>query len=243
MKRALASMLAFAAAFALGCAAIGWRLPFPDVQIARARIEHLAAQHDDYDTLLLGSSRIAYQIIPSLFDAEMAAHAAPTRTFNAAVAGVSPPEDAYLLETILRHPPKDLRWVVLELAVMRTSVDRTRGTVRSVYWHDWERTRLVMHRLFASRWDAKKRSWKQLRVRLVEEWPVLIEHAQLCAQRATNLGRGSLFTDRLLRPDARRDAGGVGAAGWQPTTRPETMSGRELEDYEQIGRASCRERV
>lgn len=226
------SALAFVAAFVGVCAAISSRLPFPDVPIARPKIEHLARHHDDYDTLLLGSSRIAYQIIPSIFDAETTAHALPTRTFNAAIAGMNPPEDAYFLDTILRHPPRSLRWVVLELASLGTGVDRTRGTIRSVYWRDWERTALVFRRLLAPRIDSKKTGWKFTRQRLVEEWPRLLDFLEMWGERATNLGRGTPFTDRLLKPHAPAEETTFEDGGWVRADRPEPMAGSDLAEYQ-----------
>ncbi len=226
------SALAFGVAFVGVCQIIGRWLPFPDVPIARPKIEHLALHHDAYDTLLIGSSRIAYQIIPSIFDAETTARALPTRTFNAAVAGMNPPEDAYFLDTILRHPPKSLRWVVLELASLGTGVDRTRGTIRSVYWRDWERTALVFRRLLAPRFDAKKTGWKFTRQRLVEEWPRLLDFLKMWGERATHLGRGTPFTDRLLKPTAPVQESTFEDGGWERADRAEQIGGSDLEEYE-----------
>lgn len=229
--------LTFSAAFAFTCSAIRDRLPFPDVPDAREKIEHLAANADAYDTLLIGSSRIAYQVIPSIFDAETAARGMPTHSFNAALAGMNPPEDAYLLDTILRHPPTTLRWVILELASLGTGVDRTRGTVRSIYWRDWERTLLVIRRILSPRLDSQKKSgWKFTREKIASEWPRLLELGSAWAQRATNVGRGTIFTDRLFPEKLRLPTSpmdkAVCKAGWTSANRPAAMQGRDLEEYQ-----------
>ncbi len=221
-----------------GCWAIREALPFPEVALVKPKIEHFAARHDDYDTLFLGSSRIYYQIIPALFDRLAAEQGLPTRSFNAAIAGMRPPEDAYYLDYLLRSPPKKLRWVFIELAGLRTAVDRDKiGTVRAVYWHDWQRLWMLLQRALEVKPDVKNRKWKkQLQPRL-EQLSDFYEHVPLFIQNQTNLGRATLFTSRLIyaapRPPAPlRATLGDDLAGWIPTGRPELMSGSELAGYE-----------
>jgi hypothetical protein len=228
----------FSCALGAGCWAIREALPFPDVALVKPKIEHFAAQHDDYDTLFLGSSRIYYQIIPALFDRLAAEQGLPTRSFNAAIAGMRPPEDAYYLDYLLRTPPKHLRWVFIELAGMRTSVDRDKlGTVRGVYWHDWPRLRLLFERALYLRPERKKWKWrKELNERL-EPLADFAEHLPLFIQNQTNLGRGSILTARLVSTAPARRAPATGTlgedfAGWVRTGRPEEMIGSELAAFD-----------
>jgi hypothetical protein len=230
-----------AAMFALGlcggCWAIREALPFPDVPLVKSKIEHLARHHDDYDTLFVGSSRMYYQIIPALFDQLTAEHGLATKSFNAGIAGMRPPEDAYYLDYILRNPPKHLRWVFIELAGLRTAVDRDKvGTVRAVYWHDLPRLAVLLKRALNPKPEAKKRKWKKRFGDLVESFGEFYDHLPLFVRNQTNLGRGVILTGRLTY-DGPRASGpamsviGKDLAGWIPTGRPEVMSGQDLADF------------
>ena len=228
----------FLGAFAAVSGAIGRALPFPEVPIVRSKVEHLQAFHDKFDTLIIGSSRLAYQIFPAQFDESMAAGGYPTRTFNAAVAGMYPPEDGYMLETILQHPPKNLRLVILELAFLRSTVENERGTARSVYWHDWERLWLLCKRAYGEKYGARKKKLplKQRLQRLMEPWPEVSEHLELFAQRSANLGRGNGILEEWLRPGASRGSGAVTLNpdfdGWSPASTDGPMAGVQLADFE-----------
>ena len=57
----------------------------------------------------------------------------PTKSFNVAVDGMRPPEDAYFFDQILKLHPKGLRYVFLELDSVCVPVDpNKRGTSRNV---------------------------------------------------------------------------------------------------------------
>jgi hypothetical protein len=228
----------FVVGLCAGCWAIHEALPFPDVPLVKPKIEHLAAHHDDYDTLFLGSSRIYYQIIPAMFDRLAAEQGLPTRSFNAGIAGLRPPEDAYYFDTILRHPPKSLRWVFIELAGMRTAVDSDKiGTVRAVYWHDWPRLCALFRRALVVKPDMKKRKLTRTINNRLEPFGDFLDHLPLFIQNQTNLGRGSILTTHLITNVPRRSVPtpatlGEDLAGWVRTGRPEVMTGSELAAFD-----------
>jgi len=229
--------VAFTLSFIAVCWAIREQLPFQDVPLVRAKIEHFAERHDGYDTLFLGSSRIYYQIIPAIFDQLTAEAGRPTRTFNAAIAGMRPPEDAFYLDTLLRTPPAHLRWVFIELAGLRTAVDRDKiGTVRAVYWHDWERLCLLFQRALYIKPDTKKRKWRQTLKNQVEPLQEFGAHLALFLQHQTNFGRGTILSSQLIsrrQPRPKGSGGPLGddRSGWVPTGRPEVMAGTQLADF------------
>jgi len=236
--RGLGCTVAFALGLGGGCWAIHEALPFPEVPIVRPKVEHFAARHDDYDTLFVGSSRLYFQIIPALFDRLTAEAGQPTKTFNAGIPGMRPPEDAYFLDTLLLTPPKNLRWVFIELAGIRPAVDRDKiGTVRAVYWHDWERLWLLFRRALYMKPDPKKRKlMRTLKVRL-EPFPDFFDHLVLFVKNQANIGRGSILSARLIsHPPPRRSVSesvlGKDLAGWVPTGRPEMMTGPELANFD-----------
>lgn len=233
IARGLAAALAFAVAFCAVCAGIGSALPFPDVPVVRTKLTHLAAHGGEYDTLFIGSSRIYYQVLPQLFDAATARAGRPTRSFNAGIAGMHPPEDGYVLEHILRHPPPGLRWVFIELYRIHTSMDaREAGTARAAYWHDWKRLLLVCRHALAQ----KPKKGSSARFRAGAACEEMLPHGVLFAKRAANLGRGAELLGRL-RPQAAEaresevNVMGERRDGWIRAFRSEEMNAAERADY------------
>lgn len=228
----------FAVAFVTICTFIHRRLPLPDVPIVWQKLAHLSQRVDDYDTLFVGSSRIHYQIIPRLFDARAAELGVPTTSFNAGVAGMRPPEDAFFLDQILAHRPAKLRWVFIELAGIRPSIgEERRGTMRVQYWHDGPRlATLWRHALqlkpTKKRWTPK-RWWREVRDPLTEFFP----HLELFVREQINIGKGEFLTKRLIDgpPKPRgslTNALGPDLGGWIPTGRGEEMIPVNREAFE-----------
>lgn len=237
--RAVVSGAAFFAGVLLASYAIRSQLPMRDVQVVRPKLEYLAAHTEEYDTLLLGSSRVAFQLLPSILDETMAAGGVHLRTFNAAVAGMRPPEDGYLLDLLLEHPPKHLRWVVLELQDLRASFDSHRGTVRSLYWHDWTRTRLVAQSAFSKVAAVDRKKHRPLSKR-ADDWleasTLVCEHLSLLLTNSVNLGRGPDFVEQFLRGKPKKDHSKVALGsrqdGYTPAFRSETMNENERSGLE-----------
>lgn len=222
--RAAFNGITFATGLILACWLIRSSLPVPKVPIVQAKLEHLARRVDEYDTLILGSSRVFHQIIPARLDQRMAEHGLATRSFNCGVDGMRPPEDAYVLDQILRSQPRNLRWVILELEYLRMPLDADKkGTIRAVYWHDWSRMVLLARRAFG---DDKKRKLKDRLRRLREPLGDLAEHGALFVQNMTNIGRAEVLTQFLTRkraPGVNWHSLGDRKDGFITTGRPEMM--------------------
>ena len=238
--RGLACLAVFAAVFGTVCHFIHKALPFPDVAIVRQKLERFTARPDDFDTIFVGSSRIHYQVIPPVFD-ELANEAGlPTISYNAGVAGMRPAEDGYFLDLLLERPPKNLRWVFIELAGLRLPIgEEKRETMRALYWHDWPRLSLLFQRamLLKPVKSGKRRKVKQTIEELGEPMGHFLDHLALFARNQTNFGRGTALTSRLLTGAAARRAPVAEAppdprAGWIPTGRPEEMTGEQLASYQ-----------
>ena len=210
-------------------------IPMPEVPIVDAKLAHLEARPGAYDTLFLGSSRIAFHVIPNIFDETAARAGMRTRSFNAAAAGLRPPEDAYLLDQILARTGNRFRWIFIELAGLRTAIpEQTRQTVRAVYWHDWERLTILARRAL---YEMRRAKWKQPD-RWVKPLAELLDHLELFAQRQANIGRGARWAERLrARPDRRTDEPRTvlpaESAGWLPPERREIGAAAERDAYEQ----------
>ena len=221
-----------------GCWAIREALPFPEVPAVKSKVEYFAAHHDDYDTLFLGSSRVYFQIIPAIFDPLAAAQGLPTHSFNAGIADLRPPEDAYYLDQLLRQPPRHLRWVFIELSNLRPGVNpNNTGTLRAVYWHDTPRLWILFQRTLFALSAARSHRWKHTLENASEPLDLFSQHCALYLQNLTNLGRGSIFTGRFLDldlppPALPGETLGDDLAGWIPSGAPEIMTGPALATYD-----------
>lgn len=187
--RFLLNLALFFTSMWLGFQGIGALLPPYRVPTVTPKLEWMQEHGDEYDTLFLGTSRTFRQIIPEIFEQEMAAGGVPLRAFNLGVDGMRPPEDTYVLEKALALRTKPVRLVLVECNPIRlTQREDDRDSVRAVYWHDWTRMVTLYRRAFLS--DTKKRNWKTRYRRISREWPDFKEHTKYWFWNNSNLGRG-----------------------------------------------------
>ena len=212
----------------------------------REKLRHLTEHGDEYDVIFLGSSRVQYHIMPSVFDRFAAGHGCPLKSFNAGVASLLPPENGYLLDQILRRPHARLRWVFIEMSAFKPTPDRQRiDTARFAYWHDWDRMILVTKRTLADFRQGQFSSGKRRRApwftrlaagcELAARW---LDHMGRFAGDVFNLGRGATLATRaalLAAPDAYDDRAALGSYGdgWSYTgDEHQQMTGEPLAEYE-----------
>ncbi len=132
-------------AFVLVGAGLNALLPFPEIDVVSAEIRFFQEHQDEFDTIFVGSSRVHYEISPAVFDRITRETGQPTRSFNLGINGMFPPESGYVLERLLSAKPRHLKWVFLELDELETRrIPQAEASRRSVYWHDWKRTSLVL---------------------------------------------------------------------------------------------------
>lgn len=192
--------------------------------MVREKLLQLARKGGEYDVLFIGSSRVQFQVMPSIFDRVAGDAGVRVKSFNAGVAGMGSPEDAYLLEQILRRPHGRLRWVFVELSRLGTGLDRE-ATVRFTYWHDATRLRQIARRLWGQASEAQTGLERSHCATLGARYAIWSEmtgklagHARHWLARATNLGVGTQLLDAWFRSRSRsRDAGrnlGDSGDGW-----------------------------
>ncbi|MDR3406447.1 MAG: hypothetical protein P4L99_28440 [Chthoniobacter sp.] len=234
----------FLAAFVTTCVLLRRSLPFPEVPVVRAKLGHLARHGDEYDVLFVGSSRVQFQVMPVVFDHVSGENGVPVKSFNAGVAGMGSPEDAYLLEEILRRPHARLRWVFVELSRLGTGLDRE-ATARFSYWHDATRLELIARRLWgqASEEQAKlERNQAAAFGARYEIWSTMADklsgHGWHWLRRSVNLGAGTRTVDFWQRTRADRRHGerdlGDHRDGWVSAGHDHQQMGPEARlKYEQ----------
>lgn len=178
--------------------------------MVREKHAHLSAHGDDYDVLFLGSSRVQFQVMPSIFDRVAGEAGVRVKSFNAGVAGMGSPEDAYLLEQILQQPHGRLRWVFVELSRLGTGLDRE-ATVRFTYWHDAARLRLIGRRLWGQAAEAQTRLERSASPTFAARYAIWSEmagqlagHTRHWLMRAVHLGAGTRLLEAWLRGNNQR---------------------------------------
>jgi len=186
-------------------------LPFPDIPLTGEKIRFLSLRGDEFDTIFIGSSRVNFQIIPSLFDTARSRKGITSRSFNAGVLGMRPPEQGFFLERVLREPHERLRWVVIELTSLEARTPPTRRhSARFAFWHDTRRMKLLgtwtlaewaTLRERASTAEAGAPGWRDF----LEPLSTFLMHVRPFFERRMNLGRASFLNDRLLLTPSQRD--------------------------------------
>jgi hypothetical protein len=224
ISRAFSILIFFAALLGSG-ALLSEVQPFAIVPEVREKYAWLAGHIDEYDTLFIGSSRVYRGIMPAVFDELTAAAGVPTHSFNLGIDGMRPPEDAYVFERVLALRPKRLRWVFIETGEVRKSVIRgIDGDVRSLHWHDTQRTILALKALLAP--VERPLRWKKVLFGSAQEHTPLVRtaaHIRLWFMRTLNAGRGAFLVRSWLvaAPTAPLSTViGEEADGFMPDDRP-----------------------
>jgi hypothetical protein len=169
-----------------------------------AKLKFFAEHKDEFDTVIVGTSRLYYSVSPKLFDEVTRENGLPTRTFNFGIDGMHPPENFFVLEQILKTKPRNLKWVVLEMGEIQTRWNDILGTERAVYWHDWPRTALAMKKALNPRGNA------QWFIKLTRLWLArrdFVSNLALFGKQFANVSRGADFfpgheRERFLEADS-----------------------------------------
>ena len=155
------------------------------------KLAFFTKHQDEFDTLLLGSSRFYYALSPEDFDRITRENGVATRTFNFGIDGMNPPETFYVLDQILKTKPRSLKWIFVEVDNIETKSHlKILGTQRLLYWHDWPRTALVLGKALNPRPETK---WYQRLNRLWTARRELVLHLGLFEKHFTNVGRVADF--------------------------------------------------
>jgi hypothetical protein len=208
-------------AFVLACAGLNALLPFPEIDVVSAELRFFQEHQDEFDTLFIGSSRIHHQISPAIFDGIMRDAGHPTRSFNFGINGMFPPENGYLLERLLSAKPRHLKWVFLELDELEIRrIPKAETARRSVYWHDWKYTSLVLRKILDGEDRASVRD-------------LFLFHSALFAKNFANIGRKSdlsWWSSHLGKTPAPPKNLGRAGDGYVPQVKK--MSEAETVDYQ-----------
>lgn len=210
--------------------------PFGEVPIVREKWEYWRENKDQFDTVFIGTSRTFRGVMPAVFDQLTAEAGMPTKSYNFGVDGMFAPEDAYVAEHLLRDPPKNLRWVFMEMGVFLSNFDgRPPDNIRTIYWHDWVRTSLCIREvLWPKKRKAKMRKWFKGDDDDPPAALTAFTHFGVYLMYKSNIGRGAGAWERLVfRRPINPAMVGVTGDGFLPTSGDGVMRGAALTRYEE----------
>ena len=229
-------------AFLLTCIALRAVLPFPEIEEGVSlKFRFFAAHKDEFDTLFIGSSRIYFQISPTVFDRVTHESGLPTHSFNFGIGGMYLPESDYLLEQILNLKPRNLKWVFIEYDELPTKwSSENQSSRRALYWADWKRVSLLLRKLTdtgtAAFWLPNPTKLRDIVLHHKDEKStrsLLTFYVGQFEKNYTNVARATDVLDYFLSRDTKeRRASYLGAASDGYVTRPNRMSPGQVAAYE-----------
>ncbi|NEP17098.1 MAG: hypothetical protein F6J97_09340 [Leptolyngbya sp. SIO4C1] len=140
-KQGLITLLAFLVAAGLLNQIIPSPTIPPNVVFISPKYEYYQAHKDEYNTLFFGSSRVYNQVVPEVFDQTAQAAGLAVNSFNFGIPALRAVPGYVLLRDVLRDPPANLRWVLIETPLDKgyEPIENAR-TNPSIYWHTWQNT-------------------------------------------------------------------------------------------------------
>lgn len=215
-------------AFATTSAIIHALLPPMIPKGIAAKLRYFTEHKDEFDTVIVGTSRLYYSAAPEIFDATTRENGLTTHSFNFGIDGMHPPENFYVLDQILKTKPRNLKWVVLELGDIQTKWDNILGTQRAVYWHDWARTELTLKKALNPRGTA---NWF---IKLTRVWLAkrdFISNLGLFGKQFANVGRAADFSSEAERERYADAASELGPRGDGYRWAGDAMSAERAIDF------------
>jgi hypothetical protein len=233
VQRAVQSGLAFCLGFGIFCMVVSSSTPEIRVRKVTEKIETFRAHSDDFDTIFVGTSRTARQVIPAVFDHAMAELGTPTRTFNLGFEGLRPPEDWFVLDRALVGRTKPLKFLVMECGPILTNMpEEDKWTTRSILTHDAKRLGVYWRQIWAGSMDRSpgslpklKEIWSRFRAFVVHFRHYIWNHARI--------SEGSRQVTALITGiPAKQNSDPVPADGYYlRETEWDKLEGKELEKY------------
>lgn len=207
-------------AFAAACALLRPLVPWPEDFGLRAKFEYFRAHKDEFDLLIIGSSRVYRAFDPEILDVALRDHGLQLRSFNFGVGGMGTFETDHTLKQILALRPARLRYVLVEGGawVHDEYMSGQHLPRRVVFWHSVEETQLAMRSVLLGGGSVA--------AKLVQ----ICTHAELCARRLVNLAEGPPAVAAWLgtsRDPHRRELTAAELQRGRGYQSPETLAARE----------------
>lgn len=129
-------------------------LPSPKLAVIDSKLDHFAAEKDEYEVLFLGSSRMYRHLIPKTFDREMDAYGHELDSFNFGVYSMKFAESYFILNKLLDLKPKNLQYIFMDYGWdFRVGADNWR-TDRGSHHHTFARSTWIFQSILKSQEDS-----------------------------------------------------------------------------------------
>jgi hypothetical protein len=116
-------------------------LPWPGGSGVAEKWTYLAEHADEYDVVMMGSSRVYRSFDPRLMEEVWRDNGHKLKAFNLAAPGVGRFEADFLLDQLLALKPAKLKLVIVELwRFDPNEMKRNELTPRAIYWHTGRQT-------------------------------------------------------------------------------------------------------
>lgn len=134
----------------------------------RPQLEAALADLDDYDAVVIGSSRVQRGVQPEVLDARLSEPGRPFRSFNLGVAGMKSFEADRVVSEVLAAGSSRLRVLLIEAPEWQVDAKPLHMfTARFTDWHDLPRTGLVLRSIWRSEASLLRKielSWMHVRL-------------------------------------------------------------------------------
>jgi len=161
--------------------------PMPDSYGLRDRFSYIKEHKDEFDTLFLGSSRIARGVVTSEIEEVFRNRGILWSTFNLGHPAMAAYEADFYLRKVLSWKPARLKWVFIELDKWLYTTEKFgEFTDRVVYWHSPAETRNMLESLWTHRL-----AWQ-------DRWMMAASHLLQCSWKLSSFGQGPDITASLL---------------------------------------------
>jgi hypothetical protein len=178
------------AAVSFCAVAVGVRqlVPWPEEYGLRAKYDYFREHKDEFDGVLIGSSRVFRGFDPRVIDEELASRGIPFRSFNIGVGGMVTFEMDFLLRNVAALKPARMRWMFFEGGHWDPATYFLGNTwsTRSIFWHDVHGTREVL------------RSIHRADLPVMQKIELAWTHLRLFGMKQTNMAQGKRIVLNLL---------------------------------------------
>lgn len=186
------------AGFIAGAELLRWAIP-PYLEPGRQRdlYEHYRKSNGRYDTLIFGTSRVQFGVVPAVFDASNAAAGVTTRSVNLGMAGLNNVGVEEFARKVLAEHPGTVEHVFIDPGDLRVGVEpASRYTEHSLSWHNVSGTWHVLQLM----------PWQH------GDWDDTKGHIEIFAEHWSNLGRAKAYLELMTDRERRSAATEVGLA-------------------------------
>lgn len=117
----------------------------------------LSQHRDEYNMLVIGSSRVYRQVDPEILDS-LVSGPAKVKSFNFGVNWLFAPESFYVLDNLVEKEGLNYNYVIIELSKIRSIDFANFHTTRTIYWSDFNNFKFAINAIWASNFSLLEKT-------------------------------------------------------------------------------------